>query len=154
MSLRVRLVLLIVAVVTLVALALSALHLENLVNSLSDDALERSKLASQQVNAFVVDHINQHADEFETTADIGEVKALWNEIVTTDRDIAAMLERTLALSPAIVEINVAGETGQVLASSNPSRVGQSLWHFQMFTAWRELPFYRRLPDLIVRRPDY
>ncbi len=154
MSLRVRLVVLIVALVTLVALALSALHLENLVNSLSDDALERSRLASQQVRAFVVDHINQHADEFEAATTIDETKALWNEIVTSDRDIAVMLEKMMALSPAIVEINVAGQTGQILASSNPSRLGGTLRELEPFSVWRELPLYRRVADLIVRRPDY
>lgn len=153
MSLRVRLVLLIVAVVTLVALALSALHLDNLVNSLSDDALERSKLASQQVQAFIIDHINQHSDEFETTS-LDETKAVWNQIVTTDRDIAVMLEKMMALSPAIVEINVAGQTGQILASSNPSRLDSAPASLETFAAWRDLPFYRRLLDLIVRRPDY
>ena len=42
MSLRVRLVLLILAVVALAAVALSAVQLENLVDLLSADALERS----------------------------------------------------------------------------------------------------------------
>ncbi|MGA3206129.1 MAG: hypothetical protein ABSF12_26845, partial [Bryobacteraceae bacterium] len=65
MSLRVRLVLLIVALVAFVAIALSAVHLANLVNQLSADALERSKLAADQVKAFVTDHIQQHSEKFE-----------------------------------------------------------------------------------------
>ena len=59
MSLRIRLILLIVLVVTVVSFALSALYLDSLVNSLSTAAIERSSQASQQVNAFVLDRLNR-----------------------------------------------------------------------------------------------
>lgn len=114
MSLRVRLVVLTVALVALVAVALSALYLNTLVNSLAVDATRSSELASQQVNAFVADEINRHAQEYETPVGIGETKALWREIVASDPEISSMLEKMMALSPAIVEINVAGETRQIL----------------------------------------
>jgi signal transduction histidine kinase len=154
MSLRVRLVLLIVALVALVAVALSALHLNSLVNSLSAEALERSELASQQVNAFIIDRVNRHADEYETPADLEETKAQWNEIVAGDRDISSMLEKTMALSPAIIEINIAGQGGEVLASSNPSRIGTPLAPLEALSQWRSGPLARRLLDLAARRPDY
>src|SRR2546422_697522 len=64
MSLRLRLILLIVALVTVVVLVLSGLYLNSLVDSLSAGALERSELASQQVNAFITDHINRHSLEY------------------------------------------------------------------------------------------
>ena len=70
MSLRGRLVLLIVALVTLVAISISALHLDTLVNSLSAGALERSELASQQVRTFVTDLVNQHSAEYEPPANL------------------------------------------------------------------------------------
>jgi signal transduction histidine kinase len=154
MSLRVRLVLLIVALVTLVALALSVLHLNSLVNTLSAGALERSELASQQVNTFVIDHINQHAREYTAPADLEETKAVWNQIVASDGDISTMLEKTMALSPALLEINVAGQTGEILASSNPSRLGRMLEPLESFVAWRSLPLYRQVIDLATRRHDY
>jgi len=154
MSLRVRLVVLTVALVALVAVALSALYLNTLVNSLAVDATRSSELASQQVNAFVADEINRHAQEYETPVGIGETKALWREIVASDPEISSMLEKMMALSPAIVEINVAGETRQILASSNPSRVGQTLAPLENLATWRNARFLRRVLDLIARRPDY
>jgi len=154
MSLRVRLVLLIVALVALVAVALSALSLNSLVNSLSADAMRSSELASEQVNSFVTDQINRHAEDYEAPTSIEETKALWREIVASDPDISSMLEKMMALSPAIVEINVAGETGQILASSNPSRVGQTLVPLETLATWRNARFLRRLLDLVARRPDY
>lgn len=154
LSLRVRLLLLIVALVTVVALALSFLHLNTLINIMSDEALDRSRLASQQVSAFIVDQINQHAREYDTTATLDETKALWNNIVSSDRDIPAMLEKMLGLSPLIVEINVAGQTGQILASSDPSRVGATLAKLETFERWRKRPFYERFLDVMTRPPDY
>jgi signal transduction histidine kinase len=154
MSLRVRLVILVVALVTLVAVAYSALYLDSLVNSLSADALERSELASQQVNAFIIDRINLHSELYETPANLEETKALWNMIVASERDISAMLEKTMALSPTIVEINIAGQTGEVLASSNPSRIGGALAQLEALSRWRSGPLSRRLLDLATRRADY
>ncbi|MBZ5602016.1 MAG: hypothetical protein LAO79_06900, partial [Acidobacteriia bacterium] len=122
MSLRVRLVLVIVALVTVVALALSILHLDSLVKSLTESAYQRSSNTSQLVQIFVIDHINQHTREYETPADFDAMVALWNEIITSDQDIAGMLQKMLALSPGIIEINVAGKTGEILASSSPDRV--------------------------------
>src|SRR6266436_5113039 len=166
MSLRLRLILLIVALVTVVVLVLSGVFLDSLVESLSAGALERSDLASQQVNAFISDHINRHASEHPVTAadpvaarpettELERTKALWREIVSTDQDISAFLVRTMALSPEyLVEINVAGEDGNILASSNPSRVGQPLKQLEDFAHWRNGSLIRRLADVIMRKPDY
>jgi signal transduction histidine kinase len=153
MSLRVRLVLLIVALVALVAIALSAVHLANLVNQLSADALERSKLAADQASTFVKEHISQHS-EGKSAPDLDGVKALWMEIVSGDPDIPTMLVDTLKLSPAIKDINVAGPTGTILASSNPPVVGNNLVILPGFRAWSEGTFYSRLLDLIKGRADY
>jgi signal transduction histidine kinase len=154
MSLRFRLILLVVSMMTIVVLVLSGLYLNSLVNSLSASALERSELASQQVNASITENINNRSREYEAPASLDQMKSLWRQIVSTDPDIASMLERTMALSPALVEINVGGEEGTILASSNPSRVGQKLDRLQNFADWRNRSLYRRLVDLIARRRDY
>jgi len=147
-------VLVIVALVSALSLALSILHLDSLANALSADALQRSELASQQVQPFVTDHIKQHWSEYEAPASFDETVGLWDQIVTTDPDIADMLVKTMALTPGIVEINVAGQTGEILASSNPSRVGQTIANLKLFSAWRNLAMYRRVRDLFLRRTDY
>ena len=145
MSLRVRLVLLIVALVALVAMALSLLYLDNLINTLSTDALERSEQASQQVKAFVIGQINQHAPDYQVPAGLDETKTLWNGIVAADPDLPAMLEKMLALSPALVEINIAGQTDRILASSNPLRLDARLAPLEPFAVWKSRPLYRRMP---------
>ncbi len=166
MSLRLRFILLIIAVITVLILVLSGLYLNSLVDFLSAGALERGEMASQQVNAFITDHINRRTLEAPTPAPpktppaepavtgIERTKALWREIVSTDQDIAATLVRSVALSPALVEVNVAGQEGVVLASSDPTRVGQSVKPLENLAAWRNRSLYRRLSDVMVRKADY
>ena len=154
MSLRLRLILLIVFLMTVVVVVLSGLYLNSLVDSQAAVALERSELASQQVNAFITDRINRHKFASPAPANLEETKDSWRALVSTDEDIAAMLIRTMALSPALVEINVAGQDGVVLASSDPSRIGQPMKSLANFADWRTRSLNRRLTDVIVRKPDY
>jgi len=140
--------------VTVVALALSILHLDSLVKSLTESAYQRSSNTSQLVQIFVIDHINQHTREYETPADFEATIALWNEIVTSDPDIAGMLQKMLALSPGIIEINVAGKTGEILASSSPDRIGRPLNQLEKFSNIENRSIYTRLRDLFIKKPDY
>jgi signal transduction histidine kinase len=155
MSLRLRLILLIVALVALVAVTLSALHLDTLLRSLSDDAAKQSELASQQVSSFLSDHVNQHYKDRATPATMEETHEVWRDIVATDQDIADMLEKMMALSHSLVEINVAGEDHKVLVSSNPQRNGTPLVKLESLSDWGKRPLNRRLLDMMTtRRPDY
>src|SRR5260370_10703522 len=121
MALRLRLVLLIVALVGLVVISLSILYVDSLVNSLSTGAIQLSRLASQQIYAFLIDQINQHAEEHALPTNGDQMRSLYYEIATSDDDIAPMLVKmtATAMSDYIVEINLAGANGQILASSNP-----------------------------------
>jgi signal transduction histidine kinase len=154
MSLRVRLVLLIVALVAFVAIALSAVHLASLVDLLSADALERSKTAAEQASTFVRDRIAQRSESYPVPPDWNGVKLLWTEIVSTDPDIPTMLVNALRLSPAIKDINISGPTGTIIASSNPPDDGKPLTFLPSFEHWSAGPFYTRLLDLSKRRVDY
>src|SRR5450631_3464229 len=152
MSLRLRLILLTVALVTVVVVVLSGLYLNSLVDSLSATALDRAQLASQQVNAYLNDRINRNSPDSQSKdtsskdkpapASFDETKVLWREIVASDPEVAAMLFRTMALSAALAEINVAGQDGVILASSNPSRVGLEQARLENFVDWRNRSLYR------------
>ena len=154
MSLRLRLVLLIVALVALVTLAVAAVHLNSLGSAILGSAVERADFASQQVKAFLIDRINQHADEYEPPSTLEETKTLWNEIVSNDRDVSVMLVKMLALTTEIIEINIATSTGQILASSEPARVGAKIRRYGEYETWELQPFHRRLKDLLTSRPEF
>jgi signal transduction histidine kinase len=154
MSLRVRLILLTVALVAIVALALSLLYLRTLVDSLTLEASRRGELASQQVLSFLTDHINQHSEAYEVARTLEETKVLWNEIVATDQDVRKMLGLIVTGNTTILETNVAGEDGQILISSDPSRTFTPLKRLELLSSLRQQPFWRQLITLATRRPDY
>jgi len=153
MSLRVRLVLLILVVVALAAVALSAVHLETLVNLLTSDAIERSSLTGDQVSALLRDHIERDSGNYPAPQDLAEIKAMWNGIVANDSGFHRLLTQ-MASSGSLLEINIAGENGINLASSNPLAIGMPLQRRQNFEAWGTTPWYRRLLDLRTRHPDW
>lgn len=154
MSLRIRLVLLIVALVALVVLALSWVYLDGEVDSLSAAALERSELASQQVQSLIRNRINLRSQEYPASADLDAAKAMWKEIVTDDPEVTLILQQTLAAYSTLVEISIAGQDGNIWASTDPAHVGHPLGPVEEFMAWRALPVYRRIYDLLARGPDY
>ncbi len=154
MSLRVRLVLLILVVVALAAVALSAVELETLVNLLTSDAIQYSYLTGQQVSALLLDHIELYAESSPTPQSVDEVKALWSQIVSDDAQLRQLLVKMMASSSSLLEINVAGETGMILASSNDAAVRTPMQRRQSFEAWGKASWLRRTMDLLTRRPDW
>src|SRR5262249_32918042 len=135
-------------------IALSALYVDSLVNSLSNSAIERSRLASQQIFSSLIVELNQRVEEHAAPANDEAMRSLYYEIAATDEEIPSMLVKMQALSDYILEINIAGALGQILASSNPNLRGATLPPLQDFLSWKDLPLMRRLGDLIFRRPDY
>ena len=154
MSLRVRLVLLILALFTVTVVALSAVQLETLINSKSADTFERADFAGIQVSRFLSDHIGQHLPDYPPPEDVEQAKALWTEIVSTDPDIEPFLIRSMAFSNALLEINIAGDNGLVLVSSNPQSIGLPLLHYESLADWSKLPWYRRIYDLWKQSPNW
>jgi len=154
MSLRVRLVLLILVVVALAAVALSAVELETLVDLLTTDAIAYSRLTGQQVSALLQDHVERSSANLPSPQSIEEVKALWNQIVSDDAQLRRLLVKMMASSSSLLEINVAGETGIILASSNDSAVRTAMQRRESFEAWGKVRWYRRMMDLLQRRPDW
>ena len=82
-----------------------------------------------------------------------EIKALWNQIVSDDTQLHQLLVK-MASSGSLLDINVAGETGIILASSNPPAVNTPMQRRQNFETWGKAPWYRRTLDLLRRRPDW
>ena len=153
MSLRVRLVLLILVVVALAAVALSAVELETLVDLLTTDAIAYSRLTGQQVSALLLDHIELYSESNPTPQSVEEIKALWNQIVADDLQLQKLLVK-MASSGSLSDINVAGENGIILASSQPPAVKTPMQRHESFEAWGKAPWYRRTLDLLHRRPDW
>lgn len=157
MSLRLRLVLLILLLMALATVAISAVQLQTLVDSLSTQTIGRAEDAAKQVSAFLIDHIRTSTGAMELPAPltVAETKTLWRDIASSDPAVSDFLERTMALSSySLIEINVADANGYILTSSNPANVGDRLKHREAFTEWSRLPLWERARDLVTRRPDW
>src|SRR5579871_3314678 len=154
MSLRIRFILLVVALVAVVAVALSVLYLDNLVRSLANEAIERGQLASRQVSKSLEDRINQQSTKYQAPATAEDTKNLWHQIVSGDPELNITLLGMMAPFPNISEINVADENGKILASSNPQRIGKSLTKLQDFLDWSKERLRTRVVDVATRREDW
>ncbi len=154
-SLKLRLLALIVALMTAVVATLSLLYLNGVVQTWSEGVLERADLAGQQVKTVLLERIAARSAQSVTPATtLEESKQMWSAIVAEDRAVSTMLERTMAYGRAIVEINVAGESGEILASSNPTRKGARLAPLPSFATWRSAHSIVRLADLLTHSRDF
>jgi signal transduction histidine kinase len=154
MSLRVRLVLLILVVVALTAVVLSVVELETLVDQLTLDSIDYSRLMGQQVSALLQDHVERYSENYPTPQGIEEIKALWSEIVSDDAQLRRMLVNMMASSSSLLEINIAGENGIILASSNDSAVRMPMQRHEDFETWLKAPRLRRTLDLRTRLSNW
>lgn len=155
MTLRARLLSLTLSMVAVVVLTLVALNVNSLVAAWLDVALERSEIAGRQVQSFMLRRIEERAAEAQEAAGtLAATKRAWSRIVAEDADLSALLEQTMAQSRSIVEINVAGEDGMILASSNPVRRGTAMIAKQDLRRLREASPVGRITAILSSRDDY
>jgi len=124
MTLRARLLLLTLSLVAIVAFALTALNLNVLASNSLNAAIRNSEMTAGQIQSFLVRRLTGPKDS-------------WNDFISHDDDLATLLEGNMAQSGSIVEINIAGEKGIVLATSNPRRRGTPLTSHQQLSGLRD-----------------
>ena len=152
MSLKTRLSLLIVVLVTLIVIALSALYLHSVASSRFGDLQERATTAALQVQSLLIQRISERTASQPPPADFEGTKSLWSRIVREDAELAGLLKDTMASSRTILEIGIAGADGDVLASSNPSSVGKALRALPSLAQWARLSPWEQLAGVFGRPP--
>ena len=155
MSLKARLRVAIVALVTLVVIGMSVLYLYDFTRNTFRSASERAGLVADEVKGNLVDHLDR-----ETAArgihpvSLEDWKANWTKIIGTDPSIAEMLKRTLANADLVVAIVVTDDQGKVLAASSPDLVHTTLKPAEDFRDLQAGNWIVNLWDLMTRREDY
>ena len=139
MTLRVRLMWLMLSMVAIVAATLTALSLNALTVNSIDTALSASEGASRQVQSFMMRRVS--------------APPAGNELAA-DEDLAAVLEQTMVQSRVILEVNVAGADGNIEASSNPRRLGSQATKQTDLHALREAGPWDRLWAILAPEHDY
>ena len=156
MTLRARLLSLTLSMVAVVVLTLVALNVNSLVATWLDVALERSEIAGRQVQSFMLRRIEERAAQMQPAppGTLDDTKRIWSRIVAEDADLSALLEQTMAQSRSIVEIDVAGEDGMILASSSPVRRGTAMIAKQDLRLLREASPVGRITAILSSHDDY
>jgi signal transduction histidine kinase len=117
MTLQARLLLLTLAMVGIVAVALLAVNLNSLANTSLDVASSNSELAARRIYSVLQHRLTNTTP----VGSVAETKVLWNRSVAEDQELYELLLGSMAQSKSILEINIAGEDGTILAASNPQR---------------------------------
>jgi len=138
--------------VTVVAVTLTAVNLISLADTSIDVAIASSEMAGRQVQNYVLRRI---ADSTLTAHDTEEAaKAAWTQAVAEDEDMGPMLEQLMAQSRSFVEVNVAGEDGTILASSNPRQRGAHMVKKPELRTLREASPAASLSSILGGHGDY
>src|SRR5450432_3059869 len=117
MSLKTRLRIAVVALVTLVVLAMSALYLYDFTQMVFKNASERADLVAKQVSGNLPGLLNTEvAARGLHPASPEEWNAAWTDAIRTDPAIKTMLQRALAGADMVVDILIADGRGMVLAA--------------------------------------
>lgn len=132
MSLKARLRIAIIALVTLVVLGLSLLDLSDLTRAQFANAASKSQFIARIVRDYVVERVNQQPalNRGETPA---EAEERWTATIRTDPRLQAMLLRSTGSDPMVLTINIADQHGAILAASNPAFTGSTLHQFPSLT---------------------
>ncbi len=153
-TLRARLLSLTLSMVALVALTLISVS----VNSLADNSVEiaatSSEMAGNQVQSTILRRLSEGPQTPAQPSSLEETKQSYRNAVAQDADLAALLEQTMAQSRSIVEINVAGEDGKILASSNPRQLGKQMIAKQDLRVLKEASPVGRMKAILTSHDDY
>lgn len=148
-TLRVRLLSLTLLMVAIVALSLVLLNVNSLIGHLLYIAGQSSEMTSDQVQSFIINHAAKLPG-----LTVDQAEKLWMEEVSNDTDLATMLEQNMAESRSIVEINIAGPDGIILASSNPRQVKTKMEGKQPLNALLDAGLISRIETIFTSNQDY
>jgi signal transduction histidine kinase len=142
LSIRARLRISIVALVTAIVLALSALHLHAVIGETLDDVGERTRMVGDQVSAYLVETLNRLGADRQAA-------------IRTDASLRRLLQRALTRSSAVVDVAVLDQSNRVLVAGDASRIGTiedpSSW--RNWEDWSKGGIFQRLWDLYGSSTD-
>src|SRR5271166_1750533 len=156
MSLKARLRIAIVALATLVVIAMSTLYLYDFTNLSFRSAFGRGEADADEVYSNLKAHLNALPADGATPppASMDEVRERLATAIRTDPAVSQILIRTLADDSLLSSIRIVGEDGETLAASDPSQTGAKLRPSRPFKNVQSDLWLRNLWNLMTRTEDY
>jgi signal transduction histidine kinase len=134
MSLKARFRIAIVALATLIVVAMSGLYVRGFLSASFERTDQIAKSLGQYIEGAVAHRLNRLDQR---PSSIEAAKNLWLDTVEHDEGIQSMLQRSLGAWPQIVEIDVTDNTGRILASSRDGMAGKRHPPTVRFDTWRQ-----------------
>jgi signal transduction histidine kinase len=154
-SLRLRLRVSIIGLVSVLALVQGLVTLRTSAGSHFQDAVEQSQAMAFQVRSLLIESLNQRAAASEPRPEtLAETVALWTSLLERDPSLEALLEKLLASSRVAVEIQICDREGRILASSSPSRGRVTYRSLENLEEWRLRRVWDRLYEVLFESKEY
>lgn len=144
-----RWTLLVLASVVLLTAILGLLEINSLIRDAMDQSLAVSELTLQQAKQVILSKLQPTL-----TTDVAETKREWRRAIANDPSMAGFLETTTAKGPGFVEISIASENQQVIASSNRARIGDLMPRRNPLADMRDAGFRGRWSALFGGHSDF
>lgn len=122
MSLKLRLLVTMVALVVITSLVLSAMHLNTVTETWLAHLDERSYTTAQTVKRWVLHRADESFTQQESSTS-DAIRSGYRDAIASDEELPLVLAGLLSQTKSIVEISVADERSTILASTNRARVG-------------------------------
>lgn len=147
LSLKVTIILLTVTVTASIVAVLFLVQINNVVDSWLNSSLEVAEIAGQQIKHVLIIRLQERTPA-------GGTKQEWTRILREDRNLASLLEATMAQAHSLIEISIMGDDGTVIASSNPMRPGKRMTQEPELSALINLNPWVRANRLLRSGKDY
>jgi PAS domain S-box-containing protein len=155
MSLKARLRIAIVALVTLVVVAMSLLYLYDFTHLSFRSAFDRADVVADEVNGSLIARLSVPPVAGGLPAgSVDQLKESWTETIRTDQAVSKMLERMLANANLVSSVLVTDDQGKVLAASDPRLAGTTLQPARDFRDIQSGSWLTNLWNLMTQSENY
>lgn len=155
MSLKARLRISIVTLVTMLVLMQCVATLRFTIEDKFNEVQDRAEAIKEQTRLQVQQRVNELvSNQKRKPATFEETKALIHELVSADPFLPQMFVAPIASSRAAVEIQLCDDQGRVLTSSSQQRSRQTYVSLPLFDDWRKRPLWDRIWEVMNDTRDY
>lgn len=150
MTLRSRIRLTILLPLLAVAAGYSLLSLNTVATVLFREASERAMLLASQAQTLLVQRVTEYAKVSPPSGSLAETERQWREMASHDKPLSSLLRDTMASTRTVVEIDIQGQDGIVVASSNPISIGRPARRAMSMTDWERLGRTQQIWQVLMR----
>lgn len=154
-SLKARLRLGTILLVTLLVLVLAGLNLHRTLDQTFSGVQERALTNAAQIRDFLLDRIAARAAAtVPRPQGFDQTKALWTTIIREDQQLSELLVKAVANSKLVVDIYLTDDQFRILTASNPAHAGGLAPALPEYRTLQKRPIWERLAEILTRSQDY